>query len=232
MKRSTWFLVIPALLVLCTVAGCSRTGGEVWDDTKTASRYMGRGLRSLGGKQGESRQINSRDDFGFAANWNDDFIPLDDGGDRSKFALNQVPQARTSPGDPDSPIPGIEAFIDPTTDSELSKIFSNIQFDLNSELVKGDENMRHMRRLSNYLKKHPELYVFIEGHCCERGPQAYNLALGSRRSNSVRNFLVKDGVNLDNLFTISYGKERPLVQGAGEDTLRVNRRAQFKVFKR
>lgn len=232
MKRSTSFLIIPVLMALCTLVGCSRSSGEVWDDTKSAGRYMGRGMRSLGGKQGESRQVNSRGDF--AGNYNEDFIPLQDeaGNKLSMQERDAVPQSRNTPGEAGSNLPGIEAFSDPASDPELASLFHNIQFQLNSELIKGDDNLKNLQKLSAYLKSHPDLYVFIEGHCCELGPQSYNFALGSRRSNSVRNYLVKDGVDMDHLFTISYGKERPLAQGSDEEHLRLNRRAQFKVYKR
>ena len=76
------------------------------------------------------------------------------------------------------------------------------------------------------------MYLFVEGHCDKRGPQAYNFALGANRANSVRALLVKEGVNADHIFTVSYGKERPLADGDGEEFFRVNRRGQFKVYER
>jgi peptidoglycan-associated lipoprotein len=82
------------------------------------------------------------------------------------------------------------------------------------------------------MKQHPQTYIFVEGHCDERGPAAYNLSLGSRRSNSVRNELVKQGVDLNHVFTISYGKERPVAVGNGEEFWLQNRRAQFNTFEK
>jgi len=235
MKYSKVLVIFLLLLLANIVGGCARSSTEVWDDTKTAGRYVGRGLRSLGGKQGESRQVTSRHDFGYAANYNDDFIPLEDGAEYNKLAMREqdnIPQSRNTPGEPNSTLPGIEAFQDPRNAPELAALFNNVQFAYNSELVKGEQNLQILHKIANYLKKHSEMYVFIEGHCDERGPQAYNLALGTRRSNAVRTFLVKEGVNLDHLFTISYGKERPLVFGDTEDSFRMNRRAQFKVYQR
>lgn len=70
----------------------------------------------------------------------------------------------------------------------------------------------------------------MEGHCDERGPEAYNLALGSRRAHAVRNMLLQQGVHPDQVFTISYGKERPLVMEHHDEGWAQNRRAEFKIY--
>lgn len=229
---------LPALCALAAsfcITSCQRNSDEVWEDTKTAGRYVGRGLRSIGGKQGDSRQVRSRSDFGVATNYRDDFIPLQDETSDSSLAFGEqavIPQPHHSPGDPDSPLPGISAFTDPEDDAELAAIFRNIRFAYNSSVVKGDTNLQAVTRIADYMKRNPNTYVFVEGHCDERGPQAYNLALGTRRSNAIRNLLIGQGVNLDNIFTISYGKERPLSLGHDEKAWETNRRGQFKVYQR
>ena len=63
----------------------------------------------------------------------------------------------------------------------------------------------------------------IEGNCDERGTREYNLALGARRSNSVREFLIAHGVDGARVATVSYGKERPIDSGSGEDAWAHNR---------
>jgi peptidoglycan-associated lipoprotein len=65
--------------------------------------------------------------------------------------------------------------------------------------------------------------VRIEGNCDERGTREYNLALGARRSNSVREFLVAHGISGERIATVSYGKERPIDSGTGEDAWSHNR---------
>jgi peptidoglycan-associated lipoprotein len=65
--------------------------------------------------------------------------------------------------------------------------------------------------------------VRIEGNCDERGTREYNLALGARRANSVRDFLVARGVDPSRIETISYGKEKPIDPGTGEDAWQHNR---------
>lgn len=233
MKHSS-ILVAFLFSVVFLTTGCQRSSNQVWDDTKTAGRYMGRGMRSIGGKHGDSKQVRSREEFGLAKG-QDDFVPLEDGAEYNKMTMSReenAPHSRHNPGDPNSPVPGIEAFEDPSKDPTLAQLFSNIHFDYNSDLVKGEDNMQTIQKIADHLKKHGEMYIFVEGHCDERGPQAYNLALGTRRSNAVRNLLVKEGISADRLFTISYGKERPLVLGNTEEAFNLNRRAQFKVYAR
>jgi peptidoglycan-associated lipoprotein len=71
--------------------------------------------------------------------------------------------------------------------------------------------------------------VTIEGHCDERGSEEYNLALGERRANAVRRYLLDLGVSPGQMTTVSYGEARPAVNGTGETAWQLNRRAQFTV---
>jgi peptidoglycan-associated lipoprotein len=79
------------------------------------------------------------------------------------------------------------------------------------------------------LRGHPRLEVQVEGHCDERGPDEYNLALGNRRAASVLRYLVEHGVGAARITIISYGEERPAVPGATEEAWAKNRRAEFRV---
>jgi len=76
-----------------------------------------------------------------------------------------------------------------------------------------------------WLKKYPAVQVRIEGNCDERGTREYNLALGARRANAVREFLVAHGVSGDRITTVSYGKEKPVDAGTGEEADAHNRNA-------
>jgi peptidoglycan-associated lipoprotein len=67
--------------------------------------------------------------------------------------------------------------------------------------------------------------LILEGHCDERGTREYNLALGQKRSDATKNYLVAAGVPSSRVETISYGKERPEVTGSNEDAWAQNRRA-------
>ena len=86
-----------------------------------------------------------------------------------------------------------------------------------------------LNSLADFLKASSSTVVQIEGHCDERGSIEYNLALGERRAQSVKNYLVQLGIDPARLPTISYGEEKPAVQGADESSWSQNRRAAFVV---
>ncbi len=78
---------------------------------------------------------------------------------------------------------------------------------------------------AQYLQRYQNVNVTIEGHCDERGTRDYNLALGERRANAAKNYLVSLGINAARIRTVSYGKERPVALGSSEDAWSQNRRA-------
>jgi peptidoglycan-associated lipoprotein len=84
-----------------------------------------------------------------------------------------------------------------------------------------------LREKAVWLRDNPDANVIIEGHTDERGTNAYNLALGERRAESVKSFLVNLGVAASRLTTISYGEERPIAFGQTEAAWAQNRRAAF-----
>ena len=80
---------------------------------------------------------------------------------------------------------------------------------------------------ADWLKKHPEYNILIEGHCDERGTEQYNLALGDRRANTAKQYLATLGVDASRMRTVSYGEERPFDQGHDEAAWAKNRRAHL-----
>lgn len=86
------------------------------------------------------------------------------------------------------------------------------------------ESRATLERQAQWLQKHPNLSIVVEGHCDERGTREYNLALGDRRAAAVKNYLVALGVNPSRVSTISYGKERPAVLGSNPASWAQNRR--------
>jgi len=80
---------------------------------------------------------------------------------------------------------------------------------------------------AQWLKKHATVQVLIEGHCDERGTAAYNLALGDRRANAAKEYLVSLGIDGSRLRTVSYGKERPFCTESNESCWQKNRRAHL-----
>jgi peptidoglycan-associated lipoprotein len=84
-----------------------------------------------------------------------------------------------------------------------------------------------LKRKAVWLRANPGVSVVIEGHCDERGTNEYNLALGDRRSESAKRFLMDLGIVAPRLTTISYGEERPVDTGHNEESWAKNRRAHF-----
>lgn len=76
-----------------------------------------------------------------------------------------------------------------------------------------------------WLKSDEKIKITIEGHCDERGTREYNLALGERRAESAKQYLIAQGISSNRISVISYGKERPAFMGASEETFAKNRRA-------
>ncbi len=226
--------ILLSLLIL-GCAGCTRSTDDVWNDTKTASRHMGRGVTSLGGKRGTSRQIAQQGEFDERQRLSrrpKDFIPLDDEEDLLVGDAEAIPAPLESPGDEGSSVPGVDAFKDPALDPNIAGIFEHIHFPYNSSLIKGEDNLHTLQQIVSYLAKHPRMSVFIEGHCDKRGSAAYNFALGANRANTVRTALVREGASPDRLFTISYGKEHLLFDEDGEEFHLLNHRGQFKIYEK
>ena len=104
-----------------------------------------------------------------------------------------------------------------------TNVGDTVHFALNRyQIEEGDKPL--LRKQAIWLNKYPRAHVTIEGHCDERGTREYNLALGARRANSVKEYLVSEGVALGRIDTISYGKERPICTESDENCWTQNRR--------
>ena len=114
--------------------------------------------------------------------------------------------------------PGIEGIV------LESKLLKDIYFDFDKyDIRPGDAEI--LKENATLLKKYTNVKIQIEGHCDERGTIEYNLALGERRANNTKQYLISLGVPPDRISTISYGKERPLDSGHNEEAWAKNRRA-------
>jgi peptidoglycan-associated lipoprotein len=98
-----------------------------------------------------------------------------------------------------------------------------VHFDYDKYAV-TDEDKGTLQRQAAWLSKYPSVRVTIEGHCDERGTREYNLALGARRANAVKEYLASLGVSSGRMETISYGKERPMCTESDESCYAQNRR--------
>lgn len=115
------------------------------------------------------------------------------------------------------------------TDTAMTQKFKDenqnvVYFALNSsDLDSASKDV--LSAQAEWLKENPRVLVVIEGNCDERGTEEYNLALGERRADEARRFLVMKGISSDRIRIISYGKERPVVPGSTEEAWAKNRNA-------
>jgi peptidoglycan-associated lipoprotein len=105
---------------------------------------------------------------------------------------------------------------------------SDIHFGYNDYAIQQQDS-DVLRSNADWLQKHPNSRVQIEGHCDERGSEEYNIALGAKRAQSAKDYLQTLGITPDRLSTISYGKELPICTEHTEDCWQQNRRDHFAV---
>lgn len=217
----TRFLFI-SLLLLAT--SCIRSSGETWENFKTAGRYMQKGVNSLWGKDYESRMLTFNEEF--VGPYDDEFIPLKDS-DLS-YSDKPMPQPKVIPGKNGTPF--LSEFYSPS--ETLASLFTPVHFKTDDHVVKQQEEIEALSRISSYLKKHSNISLIIEGNCDERASASYNMALGMRRANYVRSFLVKQGIDLNRIYTVSRGKENPIALGHSPEDWKTNRRCEFKIYEK
>lgn len=112
------------------------------------------------------------------------------------------------------------------SEKELPIKIKDIYFDFDQYEIREDAKPI-LKELATLLLKDNKIKVVIEGHCDERGTNEYNLALGEKRANSVKEYLITLGVLSERISTVSYGEERPLCLEQTEDCWAKNRRASF-----
>ena len=113
-------------------------------------------------------------------------------------------------------------------DGTVETAMNDVNFDYDSYAINSSE-LPKINAVGNYMKKNRETKIVAEGHCDERGTVEYNLALGQKRAEAVKAYLVKMGVDGDRISAISFGKEVPVDPGHAEDAWARNRRAHFKI---
>ncbi len=106
-----------------------------------------------------------------------------------------------------------------------------VYFDFDKYDIKA-EYRDMLQQKAELMKQYPSIKVRIEGNCDARGTQEYNLALGERRARAAYEYMIRLGVPADQLDMISYGKERPAVEGTGDAVWAKNRRDEFNVIAR
>ncbi len=138
-------------------------------------------------------------------------------------ALNTVPPPPVHTATVSEP-PRVTSSILPGSEQDFRvNVGDTLHFALNKYQIEDNDRML-LGRQATWLNKYPRVRVRIEGHCDERGTREYNLALGARRANAVKEYLAGEGVAVGRIDTISYGKERPICTESNEACWSQNRR--------
>jgi peptidoglycan-associated lipoprotein len=116
--------------------------------------------------------------------------------------------------------------LDPLDDPASDLFVRTIYFDYDSANIRED-SMLIVREHGKYLSNSPERLVRLEGHADERGTREYNLALGEERAKSVREVLLLEGAQEVQIEIVSFGEERPAVEGTDDSALQLNRRVEI-----
>ncbi|MFO0725975.1 MAG: OmpA family protein [Myxococcota bacterium] len=111
---------------------------------------------------------------------------------------------------------------------EMMRNFARVQFEFDSALI-TQETRDVLAANVDIMRKFEEIELEIEGHCDEIGSTEYNLALGERRAEALKKYMVTASIASERIKTISYGEEAPISTGAGDTSNRLNRRAEFRV---
>ena len=135
------------------------------------------------------------------------------------------PSAPSGPSTAPLPAPVSQGPLAGSEQDFVVNVGDRVYFDFDSYQVRTDAQPL-LGAQADWLKHYPAVAVRIEGNCDEKGTREYNLALGARRANTVRDFLVAHGIEPSRITTISYGKEKPVDTGAGEEADQHNRNAR------
>ena len=130
-----------------------------------------------------------------------------------------APTPPSGPSQPAGPVPGTQQHFVQQMQGRDTIYFDTDKYDIDAE------DQTALRQQAQYLQQYPNVRATVEGHADERGTREYNLALGERRANAAKNYLVSLGVSADRITVVSYGKERPVALGSNEQAWARNRRA-------
>lgn len=151
---------------------------------------------------------------------------------KPRYAPN--PPSQTAPPPPSAPLapePSREAAPAPpsaaapgSAEDFVINVGDRVYFDYDSHDLRGDAKTL-LAAQADWLARYPSVHVRIEGNCDERGSREFNFALGAQRANAVRDYLVARGLSTARVEAISYGKERPVDLGEGDEAMAHNRNA-------
>lgn len=116
---------------------------------------------------------------------------------------------------------------------ELNRMgyLKRIHFDFDKYLIR-DDMKTVLEQNAQWMLKYPTVVITIDGHCDERGTEEYNMALGEKRAEAAKKYMLNLGVPAERMKTVSYGKIKPLVKGVDEESYSKNRRDEFTIIKK
>jgi peptidoglycan-associated lipoprotein len=120
--------------------------------------------------------------------------------------------------------PSAPSIVPGSQEDLVANVGDRVFYEFNASTL-TDEGQATLSKQASWLAKYPNVQVQVAGNCDERGTEEYNLALGNRRANAARDFLVAKGVASARISTISYGKDRPVALGSNEQAWAQNRNA-------
>ncbi|HEX4178635.1 MAG TPA: peptidoglycan-associated lipoprotein Pal [Rhizomicrobium sp.] len=138
-------------------------------------------------------------------------------------AVNTAPPPAPPPPMAQQAAPVTSSIVPGSAEDFRVNVGDTVHFALNQYNIE-DSDKAVLGRQAAWLSKYPAVRVTVEGHADERGTREYNLALGARRANAVKEYLVSQGVSTARVETISYGKERPICTDSNEACWAQNRR--------
>jgi len=138
-------------------------------------------------------------------------------------AVNTAPPPVQSAAPAPAPAPVTSSILPGSAEDFRVNVGDTVHFGYNEYNVQ-DNDKAVLGRQAQWLAKYPSVRVSVEGHADERGTREYNLALGARRANAVKEYLVSQGVSAARVETVSYGKERPVCTESNEACWAQNRR--------
>ena len=138
-------------------------------------------------------------------------------------AVNTAPPPAPPPAAAPAPAPVTSRILPGSAEDFRVNVGDTVHFGYDQYNVE-DNDKALLGRQAQWLAKYPAVRVSVEGHADERGTREYNLALGARRANAVREALVSQGVSAGRIETVSYGKERPICTDSSESCWSQNRR--------
>ncbi|MDX9975795.1 MAG: OmpA family protein [FCB group bacterium] len=142
-------------------------------------------------------------------------------GNRGKVLHNVLAEETVTPPPPDVAPP-------PPADKVKIPLFNNVLFDFNKSFLRP-EGKQEVDKVVQFMKDHPEATATVSGHASNEGTDAYNVALGQRRADAVRDYMVQQGIAPERLQAVSKGESEPAVPNDSEPNRKLNRRAVFDI---